>query len=86
MSRDMAERLDPLFPNAGGLEHLKEVRLRWGTSLSDSSQRAGNTMFHPEEVEHLNKALDALQDDEVARSTLLSILAFAQMKSDVAGW
>jgi hypothetical protein len=82
----MAERFDPLFPEAGGMKHLAEVRGKWASGLADKTQRAPRTFFHPDEIPHIRKALAGLGDDEVAKATLMSYLAFAQMKSDVAGF
>lgn len=81
----MAARFDPLFPQAGGMVHLDQVRQEFVTGLANKSERAPRTMFHPAEIAHLQKAFAGLGDDEVAKSTLMSYLAFAQMKSDVAG-
>jgi hypothetical protein len=82
----MQERFDPLFPEAGGMAHLADIRGKWASGLPDRMQRAPRTFFHPDEIGHIRKALAGLGDDGVAKATLMSYLAFAQMKSDVAGF
>ncbi len=85
MCPDMARRFDPLFPEMGGLEHLADVRRKFLDRLGKREGTGNNTFFHPEEVEHVRKALRLLGDDEEAKATLMSKLAFAQMKNDCAG-
>lgn len=85
MDKEMAARYDPVFPEMGGLLHLKEVRKKIGQSLTNGGERSGRTFLHPVEAEHLRKILVLLGDDEEAKSTLMSLVTFAQMKSDVAG-
>ena len=78
------KRLDEIFPDAGGFEHLKKVRESRGKKLKDSGKKAGRTSFHPVEVKDLEKIFDLLADDENARATLACWLAFAQLKNDCA--
>lgn len=86
MRGDMARRFDAIFPESGGLEHLAQVRTKFAKKLGDTSQRAGSTFFHPQEVEHVRKVLTLLGDDEEAKATIMSVMAFAQMKNDVASF
>jgi hypothetical protein len=86
MNKAMARRFDPVFPEAGGLEYMAEVRKNFITKLGTAAkERCGDTSFHPKEAEHVRKALVLLGDDEEAKATLMSWLAFGQMKNDVAG-
>ena len=85
MNSEMAKRFDPLFPESGGLIYLAEVRKRWARQLENTSEKAGDTSFHPAEVDHINKVLRLLGDDEEAKATIMRKLAFAQMKNDCAG-
>lgn len=84
MSKRFAKRIDPLFPNTAGVEHLAQVRKDLFRAQADVDIRVGETCFHPKEVEHLQKALAALADDEAAQSTLMSLICFTQMKVDCA--
>lgn len=83
--RNMARRFDPLFPEMGGLEHLADIHCKFLDRLGPRKDTENNTFFRPEEVEHVRKALRLLGDDEEAKATLMSVLAFAQMKNDCAG-
>ncbi len=83
MGTGMARRFDPLFPEMGGLQRL-------GALCRDRSPQetktVGDTFFRPDEVEHIKKVLCLLGDDDEAKATIMSIIAFAQMKNDVAGF
>lgn len=83
---NMAERFDPVFPEAGGLKQLEQVRMRMFSNTPNTEERVGNTFFHPMEAEHVRKALVGLGDDMEAKSTLMALLSFAQGKNDVAGF
>ena len=85
MNKQMAERFDPWFPESGGLEHLGEVRERMMAKLPNQSEKVGRTFFHPIEIVHIRKALRLLEEDEEAKATIMSRIAFAQMKNDCAG-
>lgn len=86
LGSEMAKRFDPIFPEMCGLEHLAEVRSLTGKLLPNPEEKVGRTFFHPIEVEHIRKMLRLLGNDEEAKATIMAKLAFAQMKSDVAGW
>lgn len=86
MNAEMAHRFDTVLPEAGGLLHLAEVRQNLSRGLEDPKARSGRTFLHPTEREHLAKVFTLLDDDEEAKSTIMSIVAFAQMKNDVAGF
>jgi|GEM_PF-2866781 len=86
----MAKRFDPLLPEAGGLARLREVRLAFYRRLETSgNERApstdNQTFLYPQDVERLSKILKLLADDEESRAMIMSYIAFAQMKNDVAG-
>jgi hypothetical protein len=84
MRGDMARRMDAVFPDAGGLEHLAQVRRAFLEKISDLKARAGETSLLPQEAEHIRKILLLLGDDKEAKATLMSWIAFGQMKNDVA--
>jgi len=84
MNDEMAKRLDPVFPEAGGLMHLEEVRKRSLPTITNPHEKAGDTSFHPSDVIHIRKALGLLGGDDEAKAALMSWLAFAQMKDTVA--
>lgn len=84
MNKEMADRLDPLFPEAGGLMRLVQVRKDSASALADPNEKVGRTSFHPSDVAHIRKAFRLLADDEDAKAALISWIAYAQMKSDVA--
>lgn len=86
MNKSMAERLDPVLPAAGGLMRLQEVRMDFARKLKNPEERCSRTFLHPQEAAHLNKAFELLGDDEEAKASLMSYIAFAQMKNDCAGF
>lgn len=86
MNEAMARRLDPALPAAGGLMHLREVKKNLKLFSGENGEsRVPDTFLHPVEAEHLNKAFTLLGDDLAAKSTLMTFIAFAQMKNDCAG-
>ena len=86
-NKELLARMDLAFPNAGGFEHLEKVREEWIERIPQGMpDPSPQTNFHPAEMEQFNRIFDLLKDDEPARATLASWLAFAQLKNDCAGF
>lgn len=84
----IAGLLDPVFPEAGGLIHLKEVRgnLFGKVPIPEQIERMGGTFLHPIEADHVRKMLVLLGDDEEAKSTLMCMVAYIQNVKEVDGY
>ena len=79
---------DPVFPEAGGLIHLKEVRgsLFEKIPIPEQMERVGSTFLRPIEADHVRKMLVLLGDDEEAKSTLMCMIAYIQDVKEVPGY
>jgi len=85
MNKTMAGRFDLLFGQYGSLLDHADIRKKMFERLDNPAEKAGDTSFHPEEVKHILSALECLAGNPEAQATLMSALAFAQMKNDCAG-
>lgn len=83
----IASLLDPVFPEAGGLVHLQEVRRAFfeKVPIPEQIERAGETFLNTIEADHVRKMLVLLDEDEEAKSTLMGMVAYIQNKKDMAG-
>ena len=79
ISDDVYARLDPLFPNAGGLKRL--VDLHWKNRNSARNMRVSGTDFQSNEIAELDRIFERIADSESERAALAALIVLMHVKN-----